>query len=146
LRLLHRLLTSARKLKHICQNTAIVMVIDAVSIVMNHGEDQMSMFKILAACATVLTMAGSSAAMAETSRGGSITGPKGKTYVTQGAASCTKGTRSCSYGGSITGPGAKSWTRSGTATANGSGGVSSSTSYAGPRGRTGTRTGSVQIN
>jgi hypothetical protein len=138
--------TSSWKLKHICKNTGIVMVIDAVSIVMNHGEDQMSMFKTLAACATVLTIMGSSAAMAELKRSGTITGPKGKTYVTQGAASCTKGTRTCTFGGSVTGPGGKSWTRSGTATANGSGGVSSTTNYTGPRGRTGTRTGSVQIN
>jgi hypothetical protein len=99
----------------------------------------------LGACAAALILASSSGAMAEWKRNGAITGPNGNTAVTQGGGQCDAATRSCAYGGSITGPRGKSFKRSGGVSATGAGGLDSSATYQGPRGRTATRNGSLRL-
>jgi hypothetical protein len=93
----------------------------------------------------ILVAASSTGAMAQWKRSGAVTGPHGNTAITEGGGQCDRNLRACTYGGSITGPKGKSFKRSGSASATGQRGVNSSATYTGPRGRTGSRSGSFQL-
>jgi hypothetical protein len=77
------------------------------------------------------------------SRSGSVTGPAGGVYHSQGGGSCAGG--SCSYGGQTTGPYGGTFSRSGSATRTAPGQWTTQGTGTGPAGRSYNRSGSFGV-